>query len=153
MHAWKQATGREPMVSLNKVWAHSDSRSCFEQVRETPPEIDILISFLSVGETLLYSPVKITPQVKAPIMIVAAENDFVNPLSRRSDRMTLCLATKRGTRRRATGITTYIRCLILKRLRNSISLGSTTTSTHDCCRSYRRAGFPMRRRQLFAFAS
>jgi hypothetical protein len=54
------------------VLTDPDSREFFEQVRETHPEIDIRISFLTVRETLLYS-------LKAPIMIVAAENDIVNP--------------------------------------------------------------------------
>ena len=42
-------------------------------------DVDIKLPFLTVRETLLYSPVKAAPQVKAPVMVMAAEKDIVNP--------------------------------------------------------------------------
>jgi alpha-beta hydrolase superfamily lysophospholipase len=79
MQVRKQTTGKEVMVSVNKVLTDPDSIAFFEQVRVTHPEIDIKIPFLTVRETLLYSPVKAAPQVRAPVMVMAAENDIVNP--------------------------------------------------------------------------
>jgi uncharacterized protein len=79
MQARKETTGKEVMVSVNKVLTDPDSTAFFEQVRKTHPEIDIKIPFLTVRETLLYSPAKAAPQVKAPVMVMAAENDIVNP--------------------------------------------------------------------------
>lgn len=79
MKARKETTGKEVMVSVNKVLTDADSTAFFEQVRQTHPEIDIKIPFLTVRETLLYSPVKAATQVKAPVMVMAAEEDIVNP--------------------------------------------------------------------------
>lgn len=79
MHERKLANGKETMVSINRVLSDPDSKAFFEDVRVRHPEIDIRIPFLTVREMLSYSPANAASEVRQPTLIVAAEEDIVNP--------------------------------------------------------------------------
>jgi hypothetical protein len=106
-----------------------------------------------VGETLLYNSVKIAPQVKAPIMIVAAENDSVNPPEQAERPYDALSCHKAWYTQKGDWYYDLYSMPYFEEVAQQHLAWFDSNSTHDCCRSYSRAGFPMRRRQLFAFAS
>lgn len=78
--AEKQKTsGKEMMVSVNRVLSDAESKAFFDENRTLYPKMDIKIPFLTVRETLQYKPAVAAAQVKCPSLVVIAEKDTVNP--------------------------------------------------------------------------
>ncbi len=75
----KTRTGKEMMVPIGKVLTDAQSRQFYQEYKADYPALDIRIPFLTVAETLSHKPEQVIDQVKAPILIVAAEHDGVNP--------------------------------------------------------------------------
>lgn len=67
-------------VPINKVLTDEQSIEFYNQYKDKFPALDIKIPFLTVKESIEYKPEKVLPDVQIPILIVAAENDMVNPL-------------------------------------------------------------------------
>lgn len=72
-------SGKEMMVSVNRVLSDAESKAFFEENRALYPKMDIKIPFLTVRETLQYKPALSAAQVTCPSLVVIAENDTVNP--------------------------------------------------------------------------
>jgi dienelactone hydrolase len=72
-------SGKEMMVSVNRVLSDAESKAFFEENRALYPKMDIKIPFLTVRETLHYKPATFAAQVKCPSLVVVAGKDTVNP--------------------------------------------------------------------------
>lgn len=77
----KAATGRELMVPISKVLTDEQSIAFYNAHCDQYPALKIKIPFLTVAETLTHKPEQFISDIRAPILIVAAENDSVNPLT------------------------------------------------------------------------
>lgn len=72
-------SGKEMMVSVNRVLSDAESKAFFEENRTRYPQMDIKIPFLTVRETLQYKPAIYAARVKCPTLVVIAGKDTVNP--------------------------------------------------------------------------
>ncbi|PNS12182.1 hypothetical protein COO59_08915 [Mixta theicola] len=72
-------SGKEMMVSVNRVLSDAESKAFFAENRTLYPKMDIKIPFLTVRETLQYKPASYAAQVKCPTLVVIAGKDTVNP--------------------------------------------------------------------------
>ncbi len=79
MQEKKAATGREMMVPVSKVLTDEQSLVFYKANREQFPALGIKIPFLTVAETMQHKPEQSIKDISAPILIVAAEKDSVNP--------------------------------------------------------------------------
>lgn len=79
MQARKDLDGREPLVAINRVLSDPDSKAFFEKARREHPEADVRIPLLTVREMMRYNPGRSAPDLRQPTLVVAAEDDFVNP--------------------------------------------------------------------------
>jgi len=77
----KAKTGKEMMVPIAKVLSDEQSVAFFNQYKEDFPALNIKIPFLTVWETMNHKPVNALAELNTPLMIVAAGNDGVNPVS------------------------------------------------------------------------
>ncbi|MCG9580126.1 alpha/beta hydrolase [Vibrio tubiashii] len=77
----KAKTGKEMMVPIAKVLSDEQSVDFFNQFKDDFPALTIKIPFLTVWETINHKPVEALANLNKPVMIVAAEQDGVNPLS------------------------------------------------------------------------
>lgn len=75
----QKTSGKEMMVSVNRVLSDAESKAFFAENRALYPKMDIKIPFLTVRETLQYKPALAAAQVKCPSLVVIAEKDSVNP--------------------------------------------------------------------------
>lgn len=75
----KAATGREMMVPVSKVLTDEQSLAFFKSYREKFPALGIKIPFLTIAETMKHKPEQYIQDISAPVLIVAAEKDGVNP--------------------------------------------------------------------------
>ncbi|MDH5633287.1 MAG: alpha/beta fold hydrolase [Gammaproteobacteria bacterium] len=81
MEQKKQATGKEMMVPIVKVLSDEQSRAFYDEYAGQFDALNIKIPFLTVAETLKLKPINALPDVKVPILVVAATDDSVNPVS------------------------------------------------------------------------
>jgi len=77
----KAKTGKEMMVPIAKVLSDEQSVDFFNQFKDDFPALTIKIPFLTVWETICHKPVEALASLNKPVMIIAAEQDGVNPLS------------------------------------------------------------------------
>lgn len=77
----KAKTGKEMMVPIAKVLSDEQSVDFFNQFKDDFPALTIKIPFLTVWETICHKPVEALANLNKPVMIIAAEQDGVNPLS------------------------------------------------------------------------
>ncbi|CAH0538544.1 UilS family quorum-quenching N-acyl-homoserine lactonase [Vibrio marisflavi] len=77
----KEKTGKEMMVPISKVLSDPQSIEFFNQYKEDFPALTIKIPFLTVWETINHKPINALPNLDKPLLIVAASNDGVNPVS------------------------------------------------------------------------
>ncbi|MDC5838803.1 alpha/beta hydrolase [Vibrio europaeus] len=77
----KAKTGKEMMVPIAKVLSDQQSVDFFNQFKDDFPALTVKIPFLTVWETINHKPVEALANLNKPVMIVAAEQDGVNPLS------------------------------------------------------------------------
>lgn len=77
----KEKTGKEMMVPIAKVLSDPQSVEFFNQFKDDFPALTIKIPFLTVWETMNHKPVNALPNLNKPLLIVAAGEDGVNPLS------------------------------------------------------------------------
>lgn len=75
----REKTGKEMLVPLAKVLSDPQSQAFYERYRAEYPALEIKIPFLTVAETLAHKPERALADVRAPILIVAASDDGVNP--------------------------------------------------------------------------
>ncbi|WP_245986770.1 UilS family quorum-quenching N-acyl-homoserine lactonase [Vibrio pectenicida] len=76
----KAKTGKEMMVPIAKVLSDVQSVDFFNKYKDDFPALTIKIPFLTVWETINHKPVQALKNLNKPLMIVAAEDDGVNPL-------------------------------------------------------------------------
>ncbi|MGF1735052.1 UilS family quorum-quenching N-acyl-homoserine lactonase [Photobacterium satsumensis] len=77
----KAKTGKEMMVPIAKVLSDEQSVAFFNQYKNDFPALSIKIPFLTVWETMNHKPIEAVKNLTAPLLIVAAANDGVNPVS------------------------------------------------------------------------
>ncbi|MDD7805065.1 MAG: alpha/beta fold hydrolase [Endozoicomonas sp. (ex Botrylloides leachii)] len=75
----KSTTGREMMVPIAKILSDPQSVDFYKTYRMQFPALGIKIPFLTIAETMQHKPEQYIKDIAAPVMIVAAENDGVNP--------------------------------------------------------------------------
>lgn len=81
MEEKKAQTGKEMMVPIVKVLSDEQSKSFYNEFADAYPALKIKIPFLTVAETLRHKPIDSLPDVAAPLLVVAASDDSVNPAS------------------------------------------------------------------------
>lgn len=81
MEEKKRTTGKEMMVPIGKVLSDEQSKSFYNEYADAYPALNIKIPFLTVAETLRHKPINHIPNVSAPLLVLAATNDSVNPVS------------------------------------------------------------------------
>lgn len=81
IEAKKEKTGKEMMVNLSKMLSDPQSKAFYERYRVDFPALNIKIPFLTVKETLSHKPEEHIGSCDVPVLIVAAENDSVNPVA------------------------------------------------------------------------
>ncbi|MGR2770449.1 UilS family quorum-quenching N-acyl-homoserine lactonase [Photobacterium ganghwense] len=77
----KAKTGKEMMVPISKVLSDPQSVEFFNQFKDNFPVLNIKIPFLTVWETINHKPFKVLAELQKPLLIVAAGEDGVNPVS------------------------------------------------------------------------
>ena len=77
----KESTGKEMMVPISKILSDEQSKQFFQEYSDEFPELKTKIPFLTIFETLNYKPENYLKELQAPILIVGAEKDLVNPIS------------------------------------------------------------------------
>lgn len=77
----KEKTGKEMMVPIAKVLSDPQSVEFFNQFKDDFPALTIKIPFLTVWETMNHKPVNALKDLNKPLLIVAASEDGVNPVS------------------------------------------------------------------------
>ena len=75
----KATTGREMMVPVSKVLTDNQSVAFFKAYRDQFPALAIKIPFLTIAETMAHKPEQYIKDIAAPLLIIAAEKDGVNP--------------------------------------------------------------------------
>lgn len=81
MEEKKRTTGKEMMVPIGKVLSDEQSKSFYNEYADAYPALNIKIPFLTVAETLRHKPINHVPNVSVPLLVLAATNDSVNPVS------------------------------------------------------------------------
>lgn len=81
MQQRKAATGKEMMMPIHKILTDEQSIKFYHDNVEAFPELNIKIPFLTVAETLKYKPEQHLDKVNAPILIIGASEDGVNPIA------------------------------------------------------------------------
>ncbi|MGF1704232.1 alpha/beta fold hydrolase [Photobacterium makurazakiensis] len=81
MREKKEKSGKEMMVSISKVLSDSQSIAFFNQYKDDYPALNIKIPFLTIWETMNHKPLDILDNLDKPLLIVAASEDGVNPVS------------------------------------------------------------------------
>jgi cephalosporin-C deacetylase-like acetyl esterase len=81
MEEKKKKTGKEMMVPIVKVLSDEQSKEFYREYADEYSALRIKIPFLTVAETLRYKPVNAISKVNVPVMVMAATNDSVNPIS------------------------------------------------------------------------
>lgn len=79
MREKRDKTGKEMLVPLPKVLSDPQSQAFYERYHAEFPALEIKIPFLTVAETIAHKPERALDRVRAPILVVAAGNDGVNP--------------------------------------------------------------------------
>ncbi len=79
MQETKDATGREMMVPVSKVLTDCASADFYKEHREQFPALGIKIPYLTTASILLLKPEQYIKDITAPILLVGAEHDTVNP--------------------------------------------------------------------------
>ncbi|ELR66680.1 Dienelactone hydrolase [Photobacterium marinum] len=77
----KAKTGKEMMVPIAKVLSDPQSVEFFNNFKDEFPALTIKIPFLTVWETTQHKPVNALPNLDVPLLVVAAGEDGVNPVS------------------------------------------------------------------------
>lgn len=77
----KNSTGKEMMVPIVKVLTDEQSKAFYDEYADEYSALKIKIPFLTVAETLNHKPVNSISKVNVPILVVAATNDSVNPVT------------------------------------------------------------------------
>ncbi len=77
----KEKTGKDMMVPIIKVLSDEQSKLFYQQNVERYPALKAKIPFLTIAEVLQYKPINVVAQIKVPMLIVAAVDDDVNPVS------------------------------------------------------------------------
>ena len=90
----KESTGREMMVPISKILSDEQSEKFFQEYSDTFPALKIKIPFLTILETINYKPENYLKNLQAPILIVGAEKDLVNPISETYSLYNLALEPK-----------------------------------------------------------
>ncbi len=81
MEERKRKTGKEMMVPIVKVLSDCQSKEFYNEYADRYLALKIKIPFLTVAETLKHKPVHAISDVNVPVLVVAATNDSVNPVS------------------------------------------------------------------------
>ena len=81
MEEKKKKTGKEMMVPIVKVLSDDQSKEFYKEYADEYSALKIKIPFLTLAETLKHKPINAIPDVNVPVMVVAATNDSVNPIS------------------------------------------------------------------------
>lgn len=81
MQERKAQTGKEMMMPLYKILTDSQSVQFYNDNIAAFPELNIKIPFLTVAETLNFKPENCLGKVHAPLLIVGARDDGVNPIA------------------------------------------------------------------------
>ena len=81
MQAKKVASGREMMVPIAKVLTDPQSVEFYQTYKDDFPALTGKIPFLTTAETMSHKPELVVDQLNKPLLIVAADQDGVNPLS------------------------------------------------------------------------
>jgi fermentation-respiration switch protein FrsA (DUF1100 family) len=81
MKVWTKAVTRNQVMKLpvNKVLTDEQSIEFFNKAIEQFPHLNVKIPFFTIKETIDHKPGQYVKWVQVPILIVAAENDKVNP--------------------------------------------------------------------------
>ncbi|MGF1716693.1 alpha/beta fold hydrolase [Photobacterium chitinilyticum] len=77
----KVKTGKEMMVPIAKVLSDPQSVEFFHQFKDQFPVLNIKIPFLTVLETMNHKPLHALAAFNKPLLVVAAGEDGVNPVS------------------------------------------------------------------------
>lgn len=77
----KAQTGKEMMVPIVKVLSDEQSKAFYNEYAEKYSALNIKIPFLTVAETLNHKPINSISKVNVPVLVVAATNDSVNPVT------------------------------------------------------------------------
>ncbi len=81
LHEKKELTGKEMMVPISKILSDEQSKRFFQEYSDEFPALKTKIPFLTIFETLNYKPENYLKELQAPILIIGAEKDLVNPIS------------------------------------------------------------------------
>ncbi|MCI5209115.1 MAG: alpha/beta fold hydrolase [Candidatus Electrothrix sp. ATG2] len=81
MEKKKERTGKEMMVPIVKVLSDDQSKEFYKEYADEYSALKIKIPFLTIAETLKHKPVNAISNVNVPVLVVAATNDSVNPIS------------------------------------------------------------------------
>lgn len=79
MQQRRAETGKEMFVPICKILSDEQSVKFYQENVNAFPDLNIKIPFLTIAETLNYKPEEYLAKVKAPILILSASNDRVNP--------------------------------------------------------------------------
>jgi alpha-beta hydrolase superfamily lysophospholipase len=81
MKIWSRAVTQNKMmqVPIHKVLNDEQSIEFYNKTVDKHPELNIKIPFLTIMETMEHKPEKYLETIHIPILIMAAENDRVNP--------------------------------------------------------------------------
>ncbi|MDH5302303.1 MAG: alpha/beta fold hydrolase [Gammaproteobacteria bacterium] len=77
----KEKTGKEMMVPIVKVLTDEQSKEFYNEYSEAFDALKIKIPFLTIAETLAHKPINSISKVNVPVLVVAATNDSVNPVT------------------------------------------------------------------------
>lgn len=77
----KEQTGKEMMISLDKMLSDEQSKAFLQENIDRFPELKIKIPFLTVFETMNHKPEEYLKNLHIPVLFIGAENDLVNPIS------------------------------------------------------------------------
>lgn len=72
-------SGKEMMVPLTDVLTDPQSIAFYERFSPEFPALDIEIPLLTVAETLKHKPEEVLPGLNAPLLVIGAGRDSVNP--------------------------------------------------------------------------
>ncbi len=81
MELKKEKTGREMMVPIVKVLSDEQSKKFYQEYADEHPALKIKIPFLTVAETMKFKTINTISNVSVPLLVVAATNDSVNPVT------------------------------------------------------------------------
>lgn len=77
----KKLTGKEMMVPVSKILSDEQSKAFFLKYADKFPALKTKIPFLTILETMNHTPENYLKDLRAPILIIGAEKDLVNPIT------------------------------------------------------------------------